>query len=583
MALIAITLNFRVYVERMYVARVPNRKSPPAILLRESYRENGKVKSRTLANLSKLPESIIELIQRSLKGEKLVPLNETFEIVGSLHHGHVSAVLTAMKRLDLPGLIAPRSSRIRRLVLALIASRILQPASKLATTRSWNTTTLPAELNIVGADENELYAAMDWLYDRQESIEDTLADRHLENGSLALYDLSSSYFEGSQCPLACLGYSRDRKKGKLQVNYGLMTNENGVPISISVYDGNIGDSTTVLDQVDKLQNKFGLNRVVLVGDRGMISQKQIDVFAEMDGVDWVTALRSSAIQKLLADKHITLDMFAAQGFFELSHPDFPNERLVACRNPALAKRREKKRDSLLSATTDALDKLQARVKNGHLKGAAKIGVQTGKVINRYNMSKHIQLDIKNQSIDYTLDVARISKESASDGIFVIRTSVKKDRLNESQVVLTYKLLTQVERAFRSIKTVDIKIRPIHHRTEKRVRTHIFLCMLAYYVQRHMLEAWRPLMFSDEEQDSKAQRHPVAPARRSDSAMEKVQSHKLEDGTPVQSFQTLLGSLSTIVRNTCRPKGCSNANSFEITTTPDESQRRAFELLSAIAA
>ena len=565
----------------MYIARVPNRTSPPAILLRESYRDNGKVKTRTLANLSKLPESVIDLIQRALKGESFSTLDNSVEIINSLHHGHVSAVLTTMKRLGIPDLLAARSSRMRRLVLALIASRILQPESKLATTRSWNATTLPTELDICDADENELYAAMDWLYDRQDSIEEKLADRHLENDGLALYDLSSSYFEGSECPLAQLGYSRDRKKGKLQVNYGLITNADGVPVSISVYDGNTADSTTVLDQVDILQNRFGLDRIVLVGDRGMICQKQIDAIAKMDGVDWVTALRSAAIKKMISDKSISIDMFEDSDFFELDHVDFPNERLVACRNPALARRRARKRDDLLSATIDALEQLQNRVKEGRLQGAASIGLQVGKIVNRYKMSKHVKLTIKDQSFEYSLDDARIAEESASDGIFVIRTSLPKKGRDAAQVVLTYKLLTQVERAFRSIKTTDIQIRPIYHRTEKRVRSHIFLCMLAYYVQRHMLEAWRPLMFADEEQEQKARRHPVAPAARSDSAMAKVRSHVLEDGTPVNSFQTLLGSLSGIVRNTCRPKASPKSETFVITTTPNELQQRAQELLSAI--
>ena len=567
----------------MYIAKVPNRKSPPAILLRESYRENGKVKSRTLANLSKLPADAVELLRRSLKGEQLVPLAETVEVLASAHHGHVEAVLLAMRRLELARCIDSRPSRERDLVLAMIAARILAPDSKLATTRWWQDTTLPAILGVEDADEDELYAALDWLFERQERIEKKLAARHLDNDALALYDLSSSYFEGVTCPLAAFGHNRDGKKGKRQVNYGLLSNAQGIPVAISVFEGNTADPKTLLSQVSRVREDFDIGCFVIVGDRGMISQKQVDALRKHDGVEWITALRSAAIRKLQNDQVLQLDLFDERNLFELEHPDFPGERLVACRNPQLARRRAEKRRRLLEATARELDKVCGMVERGRLMGKDKIGVRVGKVINKYKVAKHFMLEIEARRFSYMLDEDNIAVEAALDGVYVIRTSLDKQRLSAEDTVRSYKQLTRVERAFRSLKTMDLQIRPIYHRLEQRVRAHIFLCLLAYYVQWHMLEAWRELLFCDEDQQAKATRDPVAPATRSAAALHKVHSRTLDDGSEVHSFQTLLHHLSTIVRNVCRiPDTNPDLPTFEIATTPNAKQQRAYELLKTIS-
>jgi transposase len=566
----------------MYITEVPNRKSPPAILLRESYRESGKVKTRTLANLSKLPAESIEVLKRSLKGEQLVPATEAFEAISSSHHGHVQAVLLAMQKLGFAELIASRRSRQRDLVLAMVVARILEPNSKLATTRWWHITTLPSLLGVSDADEDELYQALDWLLERQERIEAKLAARHLDDNALALYDLSSSYFEGVTCALAAFGHNRDGKKGKLQVNYGLLTNSGGVPIAVSVFKGNTGDTKTLLPQIDKVRQQFGLERFVLVGDRGMITQKQVDALREVEGVDWIAALRPEAIKKLLDSGALQMDLFDQRNLFELTHPDFPAERLVACRNPELAKRRAEKRRSLLEATAKELDKVRAMVERGRLHGEDAIGVRVGKVVNKYKVAKHFKLDINDHRFDFELDEERIAGEAALDGIYVVRTSLGEQRMSADQTVRSYKMLSQVERAFRSFKSIDIKVRPIRHRLEGRVRAHIFLCMLAYYVQWHMLEAWRPLLFCDEDQQAKANRDPVAPAKRSEPALNKVHARTLDDGTEVHSFRTLITRLSSIVRNVCRVPGSGTETAtFEVVTTPDAKQQQAYELLETI--
>ena len=566
----------------MYIAKVPNRNSPPAFLLREGYREDGKVKTRTLANLSKLPPEALAALACVLKGESLVKASEAFEAVASFQHGHVEAVLDAMRRLGFDRLIASRPSRERNLVVAMVVARILEPDSKLATTRSWHLTTLPALLDVDDADEDDLYRALDWLLQRQGRIEKKLATRHLEEGGLALYDLSSSYFEGSTCPLAALGHSRDGKKGKLQVNYGLLTDPRGVPVSVSVFEGNTGDPKTLLPQVTKLQKSFGIERFVLVGDRGMITQKQIDVLREVDGIDWIAALRPEAIKKLVAGGAIQMGLFDDQNLFELTHPNFPGERLVACRNPELAKRRTHKRQSLLEATTLELEKVRRIVGRGRLRGKDEIGVRVGKVVNKYKVGKHFKLDIQNDQFDFEIDHDKVSAEATLDGIYVVRTSLSEQRMGRDETVRSYKRLGQVERAFRSFKTLDLKVRPIRHRLEGRVRAHIFLCMLAYYVQWHMLEAWRPLLFCDEDQEAKRTRDPVAPARRSASALKKVHSKTLDDGSEAHSFQTLLKLLSGIVRNVCRiPDAPSDAPTFEVVTQRSATQERAYELLETI--
>ncbi len=586
------------YIEVMYIERVPNRNSPPAVLLRESYREDGKVKNRTLANLTNLPSEAIEAVRRVLKGETLLSADELFEIVegGSPAHGHVEAVLTAIKRLGFARLVCSRASRRRSLVLAMVAARILKPQSKLAMTRWWPSTTLADTLGVSDADENELYDAMDWLLERQDDIERKLAARHMEEGGLALYDLTSSYFEGLTCPLAARGYSRDGKKGKLQVNIGLLTNGQGIPVAVSVFDGGTGDPRTLLPQVEKMREQFGIGQFVLVGDRGMITQKQVDALREIKDIDWLTALRPEAIRKLVEGGCIQMGLFDERNLFELEHPDWPGERLIACRNPLLAERRKTKRDALLKATANELDKVRGMVGRGRLRGKdaisdrvakvlsqyrvgrhytveiredgfdvtldkealaaevtqsaggdeaatcnrlkryqrhlesiesklekvrksiergrlhdkAEIGVRVGKVINKYNVAKHFVLHIDDGSFDYEIDQLKVDEEAALDGIYVVRTSVATQRMDAGQAVRSYKGLSNVEQAFRCLKSVDLMIRPIRHRLENRVRAHIFLCVLAYYVQWHMIDAWRPLLFADEDLQSKHHEIPSHP-------------------------------------------------------------------------
>ncbi len=697
----------------MYIETVRNRDSPPAILLREGWREGKKVRKRTLANLSHLPKHVVELIRRALKGETFVAVSDAFDVSKSPHHGHVKAVRTAMRRLGFDKLIASQRCRERDLVEAMVAARILEPDSKLATTRWWHTTTLPEVIGVTDADEDELYAAMDWLLERQERIEKKLAARHLKEGGLVLYDLSSSYFEGVTCPLAAFGHDRDGKKGKLQVNYGLLTDDRGCPVAVSVFEGNKSDSKTLMLQVDMMRNRFGINTLVLVGDRGMISQKQIDDdLRDLDGVDWITALKSPAIRKLIDGGSVQLGLFDERNLFELTHPDFPGERLVACRNPELAKLRAHKRQSLLEATTKELtkirtmverarlrgkdkigarvgkvvtkklaecfvldirddsfnfhvldkeaatkvaldgickrlEKIRSEVKRGKLQGTDKIhmwvgrvvgkelakhfvfdihdddfsfdvvnkeaaaeavldsickrlesiglevklgkhggkdniGVRVGKVVNKHKVAKHFVLEIRDDGLDFHIDEQKVVSEAALDGIYVIRTSLPEDRLSANDTVRSYKSLSQVERAFRSMKTVDLKVRPIRHRLETRVRAHIFLTMLAYYVEWYMREAWRPLLFCDEDQEAKKTRDPVAKAKRSEAALRKVHSKKLDDKTAVHSFQTLLKILSTIARNVCRvPSAGPDAPTFHVVTTPDSTQQRAYDLLETI--
>jgi hypothetical protein len=565
----------------MYIATVPNRNSPPAILLREGYREEGKVKTRTLANLSHLAPGQVELLRAVLRGDSLVPAEGRFECIRSWHHGHVQAVLQAMRRLGLESLIGSRPAPERDRVLAMVAARILEPESKLATTRSWHTSTLPAELGVEGADEDDLYAAMDWLLERQERIERKLAARHLHEGGLVLYDLSSSYFEGTQCPLAALGHSRDEKKGTLQVNYGLLTDARGCPVAVSVFPGNTADSTTLVPQVQQLRERFALDSMVVVGDRGMIGQKQIDALSQHEGVDWITALKTGAIRKLIGANRLQLGLFDERNLFEFTAPEFPEERLIACRNPDLRALRAYKRQSLLEATEHELEKVRSSVAAGRLRGADRIGVRVGKVVNRYKVAKHFVLDIGENRFAFHIDADKVAAEAALDGVYVIRTRVLRERLDASAVVRSYKQLSQVERAFRSMKTIDLKVRPIYHHLETRVRAHIFLCMLAYYVEWHMREAWRPLTFADEDLQAKQTRDPVAAAPRSESALHKVHTQQIDDGSPAHSFRTLLERLRAIVRNLCRLGADPDAPTFELVTTPDPTQQRALDLLNTL--
>jgi transposase len=566
----------------MHINIVPNRGSSPTVLLRESYREGAKVCKRTLANLSALSAAQVQMIRASLRGDVLQPIDQTFEITASPAHGHVQAVCLAMQRLGFAPLLASKPCPERDLVAAMVASRIICPATKLATTRLWHTTTLATEFGVTDATEDDLYAAMDWLLAGQDRIQKKLAARHLQEDSLVLYDLSSSYFEGSHCPLAKLGYSRDGKRGTLQVNYGLLTDARGCPVAISVHEGNTSDSTTFMPQVTRLREDFGIKCMVMVGDRGMISQKAIDEMSTDADVAWITALRSSAIRTLLEQGAVQMGLFDERNLLEISSPDFPGERLVACRNPELAKLRMHTRDDLLAATEKNLEKIKVRVQAAKLVGKDKIGVAAGKVVNQYKVSKHFELLIADDSFTFTRKTDSIAAEAALDGLYIIRTSVKAERMDAPTCVRTYKSLAQVERAFRSIKTMDLKVRPIHHYLENRVRAHIFLCMLAYYVEWHMRDVWRELMFADEDQAAKLVREPVAPATRSEAAMKKVLTRTLEDGSPVHSFQTLMAQLQTIVRNTCRtPGNAADAPTFEIITTPNHTQKRALDLINQI--
>jgi transposase len=570
------------YGAPMHIDIVPNRDSRPTFLLRESYREGSRVRKRTLANLSTLNEEQIETIRAVLRGESLRPAGELFEAIRSLPHGHVHAVSVAMQRLNFPKLLSSRAQPERDLVCAMVASRILAPHTKLATTRWWTTTTLAQHFGVLEADEDALYRAMDWLLERQDGIEKKLASRHLGTGDVALYDLSSSYFEGCCCPLAKLGYNRDGKRGKLQVNYGLLTDRRGCPVAVSVYAGNVSDPRTLLPQVLRLKRDFGIEQVVLVGDRGMISQTAVEQLRTHEGLAWITALKSAQIRKLVEDGAVQMGLFDERNLFEITHPDYPDERLVVCRNEALGRLRAHKREALLTATREELERVRAMVERGTLRGAGKIGVRVGKVLNKFKMAKHFELDIGEQEFGYQVLEASVAAEAALDGIYVIRSPLAAREMDSAELVRTYKALTEVERAFRTIKTVDLKIRPIHHHTEGRVRAHIFLCVLAYYVEWHMREAWRELLFADEDLAAKATRDPVAPAQRSKAAKRKVSTHRLEDGTPAHSFRTLLDELGTVVRNTCRTRGSDdNAPTFEIVTTANPKQARATELLQTI--
>jgi transposase len=553
-------------------------------LLRRSYREGGSVKNETLGNLSHLPDSLIEIIRRSLQGETFVALGEAFEVIGSRAHGHVRAVTLAMQRLGLAALLGSKASRERELVLAMLAARIVAPSPKLATTRWWHTSTLASDFGVTDANEDDLYAAMDWLIAHQDAIQKKLAARHLHEGGLVLYDLSSSYFEGTTCPLAKLGYSRDGKKGLLQVNYGLLTDARGCPVAVSVHEGNVADSATFMPEVQRLRERFGIGQLVMVGDRGMIGHAAIAELREMPGVGWITALKNASIRTLVEQGQLQLGLFDERNLLELSSPDYPGERLVACRNPQLAKLRAHKRQELLAATEKNLRLIKDRVDAGKLKGADAIGLRVGKVVNQYKVAKHFELAIAETSFTFARKDDAIAAEAALDGIYIIRTSLDAKCMDAADCVRNYKALANVERAFRSLKTVDLKVRPIHHRTADRVRAHILLCMLAYYVEWHMREAWRELMFADTDQAAKATRDPVAPAQRSELALDKVSHRKLDDGTPAHSFATLMAELGTIVRNTCRTPGASagaDGPTFDIVTTPNATQLHALDLIKQI--
>jgi hypothetical protein len=566
----------------MHIDAVPNREARPTYLLRESFREGHRVRKRTIANLSALSDEQIAAIRRVLRGEQLCSPSSLFEVIASRPGGHVKAVAVAMQGLAMERVLAARASPERDVVCAMIAARIVSPHTKLATTRWWHTTTLAEDFGVAACDEDDLYAAMDWLLAHQDTIQNKLAARHLSVGGLVLYDLSSSYFEGTTCPLAKLGYSRDGRRGLLQVNYGLLTDARGCPVAVSVHEGNVGDSQTLMPEVKRVRERFGIERLVMVGDRGMISQNSIDQLRQSEAVDWITALKSASIRALVEQGQLQLGLFDERNLLELSSPEYPGERLVACRNPELARLRSHKREELLAATEANLGKIKARVDAGKLAGRDEIGLRVGKVINQYKVAKHFELVIGENTFSFARKREAIAVEAALDGIYIIRTSVSAAQMDAPECVRNYKALANVERAFRSLKTIDLRVRPIHHRSADRVRAHIFLCMLAYYVEWHMREAWRELMFADTDQQAKATRDPVAPARRSKAALAKAARHTLDDGTPAHSFATLMAELATIVRNTCRtPNAGPEAPTFEVLTSLNARQQRALELLQQI--
>lgn len=566
----------------MYIETIPNRTSPPAILLRESERIGGKVVKRTLANLAGWPAAKIEAMRRVLRGEGCgVDPAAAFEIAASLPHGHVQAVLGTLRRLGLDTVIASRRSRQRDLVVAMIAARILFPASKLDPVARWGSCTLAGELGVEDADEQELYDALDWLLGRQKAIEQKLAGQHLGCGGSVLYDLSSSYYYGSHCPLAKLGHDRDGKSGLCIIVYGVLANAQGCPLATQVYAGNTADPATVADQAQKLKDRFGLERAVLVGDRGCITQTQIRTLREHPGLGWIGALRSTSIRKLLDQRAIVPSLFDERNLAEITSADYPGERLVACFNPLLAEERQRKREALLAATEKLLEAIARAVARRTKTPLSKsqIGLRVGRVINHYKMAKHFEVRIEDGRFSYTRRSEQIEREKQLDGIYVIRTSEPADRLSAADAVRGYKGLSQVERAFRCMKGLDLRVRPIWLRTEAHVRAHVFLCLPAYYVEWHMRRALAPLLYADEElESSRRTRDPVLPAEASESAQAKKASHRTGEGLVVQSWWGLLESLKTLCRNTCRMKNDAEGSSFVLETRPTELQRRAFELL-----
>ena len=572
---------------RMHLSVVDSKrgsKSYRTVLLRSSYRDkNGKSQKKTHANLTHLPPHWIELIRGVSKGKQYLDVNDAFDIVGVRRHGAVEALLRAFQQLGLNSLIASVPQRHRDLVCALIGARIIRPHTKLATCRWWHDTTLPQHFGVEDAEVDELYGAMDWLLKRQNVIEGKLVRRHLQAGGLALFDLTSSYFEGAECPLAEYGYSRDGKRGRLQVNFGLLCDRKGRPLSVTVCRGNLRDSQTLLPQVKKLKKRFGIDRLVVAGDRGMITQVNIDALGKLDGVDWITALKSITIRKLVKKGALPLHSFDEVNLFEVFHPDYPGQRLVACRNRQLAQKRAHTRESLLGATEEQLSAIEQRVVAGRLKGRAEIGLKVGEKINSRKMKKHFICEISDRSFSFRRNLPSIAAEAALDGIYVIRTSLDEQSMIAAECVRNYKRLCNVERAFRTIKTISLRVRPIHHRTADRVRAHMFLCMLAYYVEWHMREAWRELLFADTHLDELTEtRDPVLPAIRSAEAYKKAATARTEDGSAAYCFRTLIEHLETITVNTCRAKSANvDGLQFELTSIANAKQQQALDLLKTI--
>ncbi len=570
----------------MYITRVPNRDSPPAVLLRESYREGGKVKNRTLANLSSWPEAKVEALSRALKGLPPAGLEGMVEVARSLPHGHVAAVLGTLRQLGLEELIDPEPSRQRDLVTAMAVAQVIAPDSKLAITRGLRDATAASSLGEIlglgGCDEDDLYAAMDWLAPRQQRIEDALAARHLAGGTLILYDVSSAAFEGRTCPLGAVGHPKDGVRGRLQIVYGLLTSKDGIPVAIEVFAGNTGDPKTVASQVAKIKDRFGLARVVLVGDRGMLTAARLREDVGPAGLDWITALRAPQVKNLVRDGALQLSLFDETDLAEITHPDYPGERLVACKNPFLEAERARKRESLLAATETDLGKIAAAVQRERrpLRGAEKITLRADRVLRRRKVAKHFTIEITGASFSYARNTGSITAEAALDGIYVLRTSVDASSLDRGEVVSSYKALAQVERAFRTFNT-DLDIRPIRHRTETRVRAHVFLRMLSYYLTWHMHDRLAPLLFTDDDKPAAqaARPSPVAPAVRSHQALAKAAVKRTPGDLPVHSFTSLLADLATICLNQIQPADPA-LPAFRLVTTPTPLQRPALDLLGA---
>jgi hypothetical protein len=565
---------------RHYIGKDGVERDYETHLLRRSYREDGKVKNETVANLSHLPADLIEMIRGSLAGQAFVPAAAVATVARTRPHGHVAAVHAQAKALGLPALLGP-AGRDRDIALALIIARVCRPGSKLATTRWWTGTTLADDLGVAEATTDEVYAAMDWLARQQEAIETKLARTHLAGAAnpdrLALFDLSSSWVTGRHCPLAARGYSRDGKKGLPQIEYGLLTDPAGRPVAVRVFPGNTADPTAFTTIVEAVKDTFKLKDMVMVGDRGMITSARVQELRELGGFGWVTALRAPAIAALAADDGpLQMSLFDQTNLAEITHPDYPAERLVACRNPALATERARKRLALLESTDTELAKIVAAVTAGRLSGAGKIGIRVGKVIGRYKMAKHYILDITDDQFAFTRDQDQITTEAALDGLYVIRTTIGPEQMDAGKVVATYKSLARVERDFRSIKSIDLDLRPIHHYAETRVRAHVFICMLAAHLTWHLRQAWAPLTFTDENRPESID--PVAPARRSRGADAKATSKTTTDDLPATSFTTLLEHLGSLARVDLRYGDNDTGPTVPTLAEPTPTQRRAFELL-----
>lgn len=564
----------------MYIDIVPNRNSPPAILLRRVRREGGKMVKETIANLSAIPLDVIEVLRMALRGTKLVPNEQCYAIERSLPHGHVEAVLGMMRQCNMETLLASRPCRERDLVMAMIAQRLVDPCSKLATTRQWHATSLAGELGVADANENELYAALDWLLARQDRIERKLAKRHLTEGAHVLFDVSSSSYHGHCCPLAMRGHNRDGEKLP-SIVYGLLADGEGRPVAVDVYPGNTADPKTVPDQVDKLRLRFGLKCVVLVGDRGMLTQARIDAIKHYPQLGWISALRSPAIAELVERGEVQMSLFDKHHLAEIHSDAYPDERLVVCYNPLLEEDRRRTRQELLDATEKELKRIEAQVKRRTKTPltADEIGLKVGKVIGRFNVGKHFDLDIRDGHFTFARKTERIEQEQALDGIYIIRARKDRQELSPEDTVRTYKSLGQVEQAFHCMKSLDIRIRPIHHHTVAHVKAHIFICMLAYYVEWHMRKALTPVLFQDDELDvARWVRDPVAPAQPSQTVQKKKKTKKTHDGWPVHSYQTLLNELATRCKNTCRVGEGKNVARFTQLTEPTAFQRHVFALL-----